>query len=158
MARFEIIDDRTVMDADGVNHDVFEAIERLPWVDQLCPLMPPQYAPLSKSAPRANRVVAHMQKAANPDTYRAYFRGYHSPNRSGDAPDGQRSWLTRMMINRCRPDSVEPPRLVSEGARPVLDDRTGPAFDLVFGARFADPGTATWYAQRAETVFRVESR
>ena len=40
MTRFEIIDDRTVVDADGVKHDVFEAIERLPWVDQLSPLMP----------------------------------------------------------------------------------------------------------------------
>jgi hypothetical protein len=62
-----------------------------------------------------------MLKAANPETYRAYFRGYRSPNRYWDAPDGQRYWLTRMMINRCRPDSVEPLRLVSEGATSIPD-------------------------------------
>ena len=62
-----------------------------------------------------------MLKAANADTYRAYFRRYRSPNRYWDAPDGQRYWLTRMMINRCWPDSVEPLRRVSDGAEPILD-------------------------------------
>ena len=112
MSRFEIIDERTVVDVDGARHDVFESVERLPWVDQLCPLMPHQYAHLNRSEALAYHVVEHMLKAANPDTYRAYFRGYRSPNRYWDAPDGQRYWLTRMMINRCRPDSVEPLRLV----------------------------------------------
>lgn len=44
MARFEIVDEDTVLDADGRRHDVREAIATLPWVDQLCPLMPYQYA------------------------------------------------------------------------------------------------------------------
>lgn len=42
-----------------------------------------------------------------------------------------------------------------EEARPAIDDRTGPAFDRVFGARFGASGTATWFAQRDETVYRV---
>ena len=119
MAQFEIVDAGTVVGPDGVQYDVPEAIAGLPWVDQLCPLMPHQYAHLSKSDPLTYRVVEHMLKAANPDTYRAYFRGYKSPNRYWDAPDGQRYWLTRMMINRCWPDSVEPLRLVSDGAKPA---------------------------------------
>jgi hypothetical protein len=121
MARFEIVDVDTVVDVDGLQHDVPEAIAALPWVDQLCPLMPHQYAHLSKADPLTYGVVEHMLKAANPDSYRAYFRGYQSPNRYWDAPDGQRYWLTRMMINRCWPDSVEPLRLVSDGAKPAPD-------------------------------------
>ncbi len=128
MSRFEIIDERTVVDVDGVRHDVFESVERLPWVDQLCPLMPHQYAHLNRSDPLAYRVVEHMLKAANPDTYRAYFRGYRSPNRYWDAPDGQRYWLTRMMINRCWPTAsspcaslaMEPSRSKTGAARPGL--------------------------------------
>jgi hypothetical protein len=119
MARFEIVDEHTLVDADGTRHDVLEAIAGLPWVKQLCPLMPHEYAHQSKADPLAYAVVEHMLKAANPDTYRAYFRGYQSPNRYWDAPDGQRYWLTKMMINRCWPDSVEPLRLVSEGAKPA---------------------------------------
>jgi hypothetical protein len=119
MARFEIVDEHTLVDADGTRHDVLEAIAGLPWVKQLCPLMPHEYAHQSKADLLAYAVVEHMLKAANPDTYRAYFRGYQSPNRYWDAPDGQRYWLTKMMINRCWPDSVEPLRLVSEGAKPA---------------------------------------
>jgi hypothetical protein len=119
MARFEIVDVDTVVDVDGLEHDVSEAIAALPWVDQLCPLMPHQYAHQSKADPLAYGVVEHMLKAANPDTYRAYFRGSKSPNRYWDAPDDQRYWLTRMMINRCWPDSVEPLRPVNDGAKPA---------------------------------------
>ncbi len=122
MAGFEIVDEHTLADADGARHDVLEAIAVLPWVKQLCPLMPHEYAHQSKADRLAYRVVEHMLKAANPDTYRAYFRGYQLPNRYWDAPDGQRYWLTKMMINRCWPDSVEPLRLVERrcqaGPRP----------------------------------------
>ena len=95
MARFEIVDAHTVRDADGRDHDVLEAIAVLPWVKQLCPLMPHEYAHQSKADPLAYAVVESMLKAANPDTYRAYFRGYPTPNRYWDAPDGQRYWLTQ---------------------------------------------------------------
>jgi len=93
MARVEIVDEHTVVVADGRRHDALEAIAELPWVGQLCPLMPHQYAHLSKSDPLTYRVVQHMLKAANPQTFRAYFRGYRSPNRYWEAPDGQRYWL-----------------------------------------------------------------
>jgi hypothetical protein len=119
MGTFEIVDARTVRDAAGTDHDVLEAIGALPWVKQLCPLMPHEYAHQTKAHSLVYAVVEHMLKGANPETYRAYFRGYRSPNRYWDAPDGQRYWLTRMMINRCWPDSVEPLRQVSDGARPV---------------------------------------
>ena len=76
MARFEIVDVHTVRDPDGREHDVLEAIAVLPWVKQLCPLMPHEYAHQSKADPLAYGVVEHMLKAANPETYRAYFRGY----------------------------------------------------------------------------------
>jgi hypothetical protein len=110
-----------VHDEENVKHYVLEAIARLPWVKQLCPLMPHEYAHQKKADLLTYAVVEHMLKAANPETYRAYFRGYLAPNRYWDAPDGQRYWLTRMMINRCWPDSVEPLRLVSGGAKPVPD-------------------------------------
>ncbi len=148
MAGFEIVDDHTVAGADGRTHDVLEAIEGLPWVDQLCPLMPHQYAHQSKADPLAYGVVEHMLKAANPDTYRAYFRGYRSPNRYWDAPDGQRYWLTRMMINRCRPDSVEPLRLVSEGAGPA-PDWDGPPWAPSGIGIYEPDGKGTWWPTEA---------
>jgi hypothetical protein len=60
-------------------------------------------------------VVERMLTASNPGSY----RGYPTPNRYWDAPDGQRYWMSRMMINRCWPDSVEPLRLVRDSAKPV---------------------------------------
>ena len=90
MTRFDLVDEHTLVSADGTQHDVFEAIAVLPWVKQLCPLMPHEYAHQSKADLLAYGVVEHMLKAANPDTYRAYFRGYPTPNRYWDAPDGQR--------------------------------------------------------------------
>jgi hypothetical protein len=119
--RYEIVDAQTVRDDFGHDHDVLQAIELLPWVRQLCPLMPHEYAHQAKADSLAYGVVEHMLKAANPGTYRAYFRGYATPNRYWNAPDGQRYWLTKMMINRFWPDSVEPLRLVSEGAGPIPD-------------------------------------
>jgi hypothetical protein len=83
--------------------------------------MPHQYAHKRNSDPLAYGVVERMLRADNRETYRAYFRGYPSPNRYWDAPDGQRYWLTMYMINRCEPDSVEPPRRVDEGAKPIVN-------------------------------------
>jgi hypothetical protein len=121
LVRFEIVDRRTVRDADGGEHDVLEAIEALPWVTQLCPLMPHDYAHRDKADPLAYAVVERMLKADNPDSYRAYFRGYPTANRYWEAADGRRYWLTMFMINRCWPDSVEPLRRVDEGAKPIED-------------------------------------
>ena len=103
MLKFEIVNSRTVRDQEGRDHDVLESIDALPWVSQLCPQMPHDYAHKLKSDPLAYAVVERMLKASNPDSYRAYFRGYQSPNRYREAPDGRRYWLTNMMINRCWP-------------------------------------------------------
>ena len=46
--------------------DVLEAIAVLPWVKQLCPLMPHEYAHQSKADPLAYAVVEHMLTAATP--------------------------------------------------------------------------------------------
>lgn len=58
----------------------------------------------------------------HPASYRGYFRGYQYPNRYLEL-DGYRYWATAIgptqMLNRCKLDSVEPPRRVDEGARPI---------------------------------------
>jgi hypothetical protein len=149
MLRFEIIGSAVVRDEEGVKHDVLEAIAVLPWVKQLCPLMPHEYAHQKKADLLTYAVVEHMLKAANPETYRAYFRGYLAPNRYWDAPDGQRYWLTRMMINRCWPDSVEPLRLVSDGAKPVPDWDGPPWAPNGIGIYERDPRGKWWPTEAA---------
>ena len=129
MTTLEIVDARTVRDEGGRSHDVLEAIEALQWVHQLCPLMPHDYVHKRQSDPRAYAVVERVLTASNPETYRAYFRGYRTPMRYWEAPDGRRYWLTRLMINRCWPYSVEPLRRVDEGATAILD-WDGPPFAL----------------------------
>lgn len=96
------------------------AIETLPWVDQLCPFMPHQYAVRRRSPLWAWDALDAAIKDS-PDNYRAYFRGYRTPNLYWDGPDGLRYWRTRLELNRCHPDSVEPLRRVDEGAGPTLD-------------------------------------
>jgi len=120
VARFEIADPRTVCDTDGREYDVLEAIAALPWVRQLCPLMPHEYAAMYKSDRTAFDVAATMVSSRNPDSYLAYFRGYPTPNRYWEAPDGLRYWRTRE-LNRCEPDSVEPLRRKDQGATPSKD-------------------------------------
>jgi hypothetical protein len=115
-----MLDSRTVRAADGLEHDLLEAIEALHWVDQLCPLMPHQYAALRKSPDWAWFALDAMIRWS-PDSFLAYFRGYRRPNRYWEAPDGLRYWRTRFELNRCTLDSVEPPRRVDEGARPIPD-------------------------------------
>lgn len=47
---------------------------------------------------------------------------------------------------------------VVEGRQhPVLDDRVGPAFDMVLGSRFDADGVARWWAQRGRKVVRVSA-
>ena len=108
------------VDPDPVHIEVgiLDAIRVLPWVGQLCPLMPHQYAVLRKS-PLWGWCGLDAMIRDSPDSYIAYFRGYQRPNRYWDGPDGLRYWRTRFELNRCTPDSVEPPRRVDEGARPI---------------------------------------
>lgn len=120
MPSFEIVDSRTVRAEDGSHSDVLEAIEALPWVHQLCPLMPHDYAVLFRSPESAWFALEAMVRWS-PDSYRAYFRGYQTTNRYWDAPDGMRYWRTRFELNRCKPESVEPLRRRDEGAKPIRD-------------------------------------
>lgn len=99
--------------------DIVEAIAELPWVDQTCPLMPHQYAVLAKS-PEWAWFALDAMVAKHPDSYRAYFRGYPTPNRYWEAPDGLRYWRTFTTMNRCTLDSVEP-RRVDQGAKLIKD-------------------------------------
>ena len=98
--------------------DILDAFAALPWVDQLCPLMPHQYAVLPKSPASAWYALDAMIRDS-PESYLAYFRGYQRPNRYWDGPDGLRYWRTRFELNRCTPDSVEPPRRIDQGAQPI---------------------------------------
>jgi hypothetical protein len=70
-----------------------ESVQALPWRNQTCPGMPHQYVHTNKLTDvelLAYHVVEVMLTAKNDKTYRAFFRGYPSPNRYWDAPDGQR--------------------------------------------------------------------
>ena len=144
----EIIDARTVRDQDGYDHDVLASTNALPWVQQTCPQMPHEYAHKRRSDPLAYAVVERMLKASNPESYRAYFRGYQSPNRYWDAPDDRRYWMTKFMINRCASDSVEPPRRVDEGAKAAAG-WDGPAW-APSGAGLYERGKGrTWWPTAA---------
>lgn len=148
MIELEIIDVRTVRDEGGRDHDVLEATEALPWVQQLCPVMPHDYAHQRHSDPLAYAVVERMLKASNPESYRAYFRGYQTPNRYWEAPDGRRYWLTKFMLNRCWPDSVEPLRRVNGGAK-AITDWDGPPW-APNGIGLYQPGAGeTWWPTKA---------
>ena len=127
-ARFEVVDSRTVRGEDGREYDVIEAINALPWIRQLCPSMPHEYTVRREGSPLGPfDIVDAILRSGNPDTYRAYFRGYQRPNRYWEAPDGLRYWPTRFMLNRCEPDSVEPLRRIDAGAKPIKD-WDGPRF------------------------------
>jgi hypothetical protein len=60
-----------------------------------------------------------MLTARNPESFRAYFRGYQTANRYWVAPDGLRYWRSRFEIDRGRPDDPGL-RRVDEGARGIF--------------------------------------
>ncbi len=45
-----------------------------------------------------------------------------------------------------------------EDMRPVLDEQVGPPFDLLLDWAFHEDGRVVWWAQRADTVYRVTAR
>ena len=145
---FEIVDSRTVRDGTGRDHDVLEAIGRLPWVEQLCPLMPHEYVhqrKLDENQRHDFAVVARMLRADNPESYRAYYRGYPQPTRYWEAPDGQRYWLTAFMINRCWPDSVpEGLRLVKDGAHAIPNLEGPPWAPIGTGHLYEQTPKGSW--------------
>jgi hypothetical protein len=144
----EPMDERMVRAEDGVEYDVRVAIESLPWVSQLCPLMPHQYVVRAKAPDWAWNALEAMARW-NPHSYRAYFRGYPTPNRYWDAPDGLRYWRTGMMLNRCDPDSVEPLRRVEDGAKPIKDWDGPPWAPNGIGIYFQTPNGKWWPTQEA---------
>jgi hypothetical protein len=115
------VDERT-LEIDGQPIDVMGAAETLPWVKQLCPFMPHEYAVISNSPRDAFTAIEAMVRLS-PAGYQAYFRGYSRPMRYWDAPDGNRYWMTGWgggrMVNRTA-DDQDPPRRVDEGARPAV--------------------------------------
>jgi hypothetical protein len=98
-SQFEYVYERTLRGADNAQLDVVEAIKQLPWVRQLCPFMPHEYAILRNSPEQPWFVVEAMIRL-NPSGYRAFFRGYQSANRYWEAPDGRRYWRGRFEIDR----------------------------------------------------------
>lgn len=96
---FQYVDERTLRGADDVEYDVIDAVAQLPWVRQLCPFMPHEYAILAKGPEQAWFVLESMIRLS-PNSYRAFFRGYQSANRYWEAPDGFRYWRGRFEIDR----------------------------------------------------------
>ncbi len=117
---YVVVDSRTVRGPDARAHDVLEAIEALPWRAQLCPFMRHEYSIRGKGPAWAWDVVSTMLQAKNPDSFRAYFRGYPSANRYWDAPDGRRYWGGGREIDRGEADDLGH-RRVDEGGRPAKD-------------------------------------
>lgn len=66
MAQFEVVDSVTVRDADGRKHSVLDAIGALPWVPQVCPQMPHEYAVFFKSPEWAWRALDTMGSSRMP--------------------------------------------------------------------------------------------
>lgn len=120
VSQFDYVDERTLRGDDGVTYDVLDAIEQLPWVRQLCPFMPHEYAILRKSPEQAWYVVEAMTRLS-PNTYRAFFRGYQSTNRYWPAPDGQRYWRFRFELDRWDAADTTDLRRKDEGAHAIKD-------------------------------------
>lgn len=119
---FEYVDERTLRGDDGSSYDVLDAIGQLPWVRQLCPFMPHEYAILRNSPEQAWYVVESMTRLS-PNAYRAFFRGYQSANRYWEAPDGQRYWRSRFELDRWSAADTEGLRRRDEGAHAIKDWR-----------------------------------
>jgi hypothetical protein len=104
---FEVVAARTVRDPEGRMYDALEATAALPWTAQLCPFMRHEYSIRGKGPEWAWDVLAALLLADIPNSFRAYFRGYPTPNRYWDAPDGLRYWRgNRFEIDRGAPDDA----------------------------------------------------
>jgi hypothetical protein len=76
-----------------------------------------EYTIFGKGPEWAWNVLSAMLGAANPDSFRAYFRGYQSANRYWDAPDGLRYWRGRFEIDRGQADDAGLRRVDAGGSR-----------------------------------------
>jgi hypothetical protein len=117
--------DDVVDDATGTRFDPVGMAERLTWVTSLPGGGMPthQYVVFTYPYALPVQVVLTVIKLRG---YNAYFRGYQHPMRYVELRDGLRYWRTVLnrthMLNRCTPDSVEPPRRVDQGAKPMKWD------------------------------------
>jgi hypothetical protein len=102
-----------------------EVVERIPWV--LNPQLEEWSMPVHKyvvyrKCPVDLFVTLLFAVRTHPKSYMAYFRGYQTPTRYLEF-GGNRYWESwggsTQMLNTCTPDSVEPPRRVDQGARPI---------------------------------------
>jgi hypothetical protein len=130
--KLELHGDKVVNSDTGEEYDVAVVAARLPWAAQKTgnsswedypPYMPPHEFVVLGKCNYADWDVLYFACTKHPTSYLAYFRGYQSPMRYWEPGDGYRYWPTSlrgvMMLNRCAPDSVEPPRRKDQGARPI---------------------------------------
>ena len=119
-----------VVDVDtGEVYDVAAAAARIPWMkfrgETVPPTMPAHWYVVLGQCADVDWDILAFAIAKHPESYLAYFRGYRTPNRYLELGDGYRYWRTKLhgthMLNRCTPDSCEPPRRVDQGAGPETD-------------------------------------
>ena len=146
-AGFVIVDSRTVRAPDGRTHDVLTAIEALPWTPQLCPLMRHEYTIWKQGPEWAWNVLSSMLLASNPESFSAYFRGYASPNRYWDAPDGLRYWRGRFEIDRGQADDSGLRRVDAGGRRATV--WAGPPFAPDASGLYERDERGRWWPTKA---------
>ncbi|MCZ7537521.1 MAG: hypothetical protein M5T61_17525 [Acidimicrobiia bacterium] len=101
--QYQYVDERTIRDRGGIEHDVLEAVDQLPWVRQLCPFMPHEYAILSRSAEQPWYVVEAMIRLS-PASYRAFFP--RIPSRESLLGSARRTSLLALAL-RAKPMGFE---------------------------------------------------
>jgi hypothetical protein len=130
------------------DHDFFTAIEALEWTDMTCPLMPHQYVRKTKARdPEAYAALVQMLKKDNPETFRAYFRGYGG-TRYWHAPDGRLYWTSGLELDRCWPVTLEALRRVDDGAK-IAKDWDGPRWAPSGTGLYARWGNDRWWPTQA---------
>jgi hypothetical protein len=139
-----------VVNADtGQPYDLAGVICRLRWRKQggereYKPLihMPPHWYVVLGPDNESDFQVLSFAIRRHPDSYMAYFRGYQTPMRYLELGDGYRYWYTALhgaqMLNRCTLDSVEPPRRVDSGARPICWQEWGAIYYLPQGSGWSE--------------------
>lgn len=122
IAEWQLDGDEVVHMSTGERYDPVDVAGQLPWVTSLAGGGMPehQYVVFRYPPLLSVQVLLTVIKVRG---YNAYFRGYPSPMRYVELADGMRYWRTVLnrthMLNRCTLDSVEPPRRVDQGAKPV---------------------------------------
>jgi hypothetical protein len=134
----ELRSEKVVNSDTGEEYNVAAVAARLPWRAQQTgksswedypPYMPPHEFVVLGKCDYADWYVLYFACMKHPASYWAYFRDYPSRMRYWELGDDYRYWPTAlrgvMMLNRCTLDSVEPPRRVDQGARPIKPKNWG---------------------------------